>query len=237
VASPDIFVPVTIGTDHKKVTLVDALAVCANPGRELLREAQRAFGEDAEVATILSIGSGKGDVWSITGNETKEMVKRALMNCEPVHEDLYAHLRETSIYFRLNVERGFGPQVELSSASVAAYLEEGAISDRLDEAIKSIHHRPTGVRLKDISEFSSRPNYYTHLVADSVTVMEVRLKPRPSLVENFIGREDILESLHRTHITDRSSHLRTPAVTVLSGLGGAGKTQTSLKFALDFEEL
>jgi signal recognition particle GTPase len=27
-----------------------------------------------------------------------------------------------------------------------------------------------------------------------------------------------------------------PAITVLSGLGGAGKTQTALKFALEFEE-
>jgi hypothetical protein len=237
VASPDIFMPVNTGTDHKKVTLVDALAVCANPGKKLLREAQRVFGEDAEVATILSIGAGRGDVWNITGNDMKEVIKRAVINCEPVHEDLYARLRETSIYFRLNVERGLGPQMELSSASVAAYLEEGVISDRLDEAIRSFHRRPTGVRLEDISGFSSRPNSNTHLFADSVTVIEVRLKPRPSLVENFIGREDILKSLHRTHVTDRSSRLRTPAITVLSGLGGAGKTQTALKFALEFEEL
>jgi len=236
VASPDIFVPVTTGTYHKQVTLVDALAVCANPGKEFLREAQKVFGEDAEIATILSVGSGKGDVWSLTGNEMKEVIKWATMSCERVHEDLYARLRETSIYFRLNVERGLGLQMELSSASIAAYLEEGVISDRLDDTIRSIHHRPIGVRLKDISEFSSRPNANTHVFVDSVTVIEVRLKPRPSLVENFIGREDILNSLRRTHVTNRSSHLRTPAITVLSGLGGAGKTQTALKFALEFEE-
>jgi hypothetical protein len=43
--------------------------------------------------------------------------------------------------------------MELSSANVSAYLEEGVISDRVDDAIKSIHRRPMGVKLKDISEY------------------------------------------------------------------------------------
>ena len=136
--------------------LVDALTVAANPGKEVLREAQRVFGDDAEVATILSLGAGKGDVWGTStagGSELREAVKRAMTSCEPVHEELYSRLRETSIYFRLNVERGSGPQMELSSANVSAYLEEGVISDRVDDAIKSIHRRPMGVKLKDISEY------------------------------------------------------------------------------------
>jgi hypothetical protein len=155
VASPDKFIPVSIGAGHKQVTLVDAMAMAANPSKVLLGEAQRVFGEDAEVATIISIGIGKGDVWSMptSGTELKEAVKRAVASCEPVHEELYARLRETSIYFRLNVERGSNPQLELSSAGVSAYLGEGAVSDRLDDAINSIRDRSSGVKLKDISEF------------------------------------------------------------------------------------
>ena len=76
-----------------------------------------------------------------------------------------------------------------------------------------------------------------HSLVDSVTVIEIALKPRPLLVQNFIGREDILRSMHCTHITNRTPNLRTPAITVLSGLGGSGKTQTALKFALEFEEM
>jgi hypothetical protein len=72
--------------------------------------------------------------------------------------------------------------------------------------------------------------------ADSVTVIEIALKPRPSLVNNFVGREDVLEGMRQTHLTQRSTIVKKPAVTVLSGLGGAGKTQTALKFALEFEE-
>jgi hypothetical protein len=166
VAYPDTFLPVSIGAGHKQVTLVDALTVAANPGKELLREAQRAFGDDAEVSTILSIGAGKGDVWGVlttSSSEMKEAVKRASTSCEPVHEELYLRLRQTSIYFRLNVDRGSGPQMQLSSSAISAYLEEGVISDRLDEVIKNIHVRPTGVKLKDISEYVSMLNYTAHL--------------------------------------------------------------------------
>jgi len=158
VAFPDTFLPVSIGSGHKQVTLVDSLATAANPGKELLREAQRVFGDDTEVATILSIGAGKGDVWGVlttSGTELREAVKRATTSCEPVHEELYSRLRHTSIYFRLNVERGSGPQMQMSSSAVCAYLEEGVVSDRVDEVIKSIHRRPMGVKLKDISEYVS----------------------------------------------------------------------------------
>ena len=155
VAFPDIFTPVGIGSGHEQFTLVDGLAVTANPGKELLREAQRAFGDEMEVATILSIGAGKGDVWDVSnasGSEPREAMKRATTSCEPVHEELYSRLRQTSIYFRLNVERGSGPQMQLSSSVICAYLEEGVVSDRVDDAVKSIYRRPMGVKLKDISE-------------------------------------------------------------------------------------
>jgi hypothetical protein len=67
-------------------------------------------------------------------------------------------------------------------------------------------------------------------------VIDVTLKPRPSLVDNFVGREDVLEAMRQTHLTQRSTLPKRTAITVLSGLGGAGKTQTALKFALEFEE-
>jgi Holliday junction resolvasome RuvABC ATP-dependent DNA helicase subunit len=68
-------------------------------------------------------------------------------------------------------------------------------------------------------------------------MIEITLKPRPSLVDNFVGREDVLSAMRQTHLTSRSRTSKKPAITVLSGLGGAGKTQTALKFALEFEEM
>jgi signal recognition particle GTPase len=66
--------------------------------------------------------------------------------------------------------------------------------------------------------------------------VEITLKPRPSVVSTFVGREDILEAMRQTHFGDRAPGSDTPAISVLTGLGGSGKTQIALKFALYFEE-
>jgi hypothetical protein len=124
------------------------------------------FGEDVEVATILSIGAGKGDVWDLSltsGSELKEAMKLATKSSESVHEDLHVRLAETLIYFRLNVDRASGPQMELSLANVSAYLGHGVISNRVDEAIKSIHHRAVGVKLKALSKHDPNFKFSTHL--------------------------------------------------------------------------
>jgi signal recognition particle GTPase len=68
-----------------------------------------------------------------------------------------------------------------------------------------------------------------------VAAVEITMKPRPSLVDNFVGREDILHALRTTHFGSRSLELNKPAVSVLMGLGGSGKTQIALKFALEYE--
>jgi hypothetical protein len=52
----------------------------------------------------------------------------------------------------------------------------------------------------------------------------------------FVGRQDILDSLCLAHIKDSPSRSDSPTISVLAGLGGSGKTQISLKFALDYEE-
>lgn len=66
-------------------------------------------------------------------------------------------------------------------------------------------------------------------------MIQIELPPRPSVVQNFIGRRDTLEAMFRTHITEPATGLQVPPTTVLYGIGGSGKTQTALKFALDFE--
>ena len=77
---------------------------------------------------------------------------------------------------------------------------------------------------------------WANLYVEPVSVQIIGLKPRPALVDNFVGREDVLEAMRQTHITQRPGNPKRSAITVLSGLGGAGKTQTALKFASEFEE-
>jgi hypothetical protein len=74
------------------------------------------------------------------------------------------------------------------------------------------------------------------LLAGVSSMHKVVLKPRPPLVDGFVGRADILEAMRHNHLEDLSSHRNMPRLTVLTGLGGSGKTQIALKFVSEFEE-
>jgi hypothetical protein len=150
----DTFDPVSIGFGHKGAVLTDAIVGCANPAKELLREAQDLFGEDAEVASIVSIGAGKGNFSAAfkDGREVgiSEGLRRGIAMCEQ------GRLEETKIYYRFNVEQELGIVPEVMLAHVSAYLREKAISTRIDGAVKCIQCLPTGVKLKDISKYYPR---------------------------------------------------------------------------------
>jgi hypothetical protein len=157
IASPDTFDPVSIGVDYERAVLIDAMVGCANPAKELLREAQDVFGEDAEVASIVSIGAGKGNV-SVAFKDGREVgisegLRRGVAMCEQVHDDLQGRLEETDIYYRFNVEHDLSVDPAAILTHVSTYLRERANSSRVDSAIKSIRYCSTGVKLKDISEY------------------------------------------------------------------------------------
>ena len=134
IASPDTFDPVTIGFGHKKAVLIDAMVGCANPAKELLREAQDMFGDDGEVASIISIGAGKGLV-SVAFEDGREVgisegLRRGIAMCEQVHDDLQGRLAETNIYHRFNVEHELGIDPAVVLAHVSTYLREKVTAPR-----------------------------------------------------------------------------------------------------------
>jgi len=147
--------------------LIDAMVACANPTKELLREAQDAFGEDAEVASIISIGAGKRIIRVVfeDGREVgiSEGLRRGIATCEQVHDDLQGRLEETNIYYRFNVEQELSIDPEVVLAHVSAYLREKATSGRVDRSIRSIQYHRTGVKLKDISEWIPISQFGTEL--------------------------------------------------------------------------
>jgi hypothetical protein len=161
IASPERFLPVAVGTGHRKVTLVDATTGFANPTKELLQEAQRVFGEDAKVATVVSIGSGKGTTLNVSEGDDEnalvEALKRVALNTEATHAELETRLHDAFIYFRFNVDQDldYGMDASVLHSHTSAYLEKASISRHLDEAMKSIQNRPKGMTIKELSEYSS----------------------------------------------------------------------------------
>jgi hypothetical protein len=160
-----MFDPVTIGVGHKRVVLIDAMVRYANPAKELLRKAQDTFGEDIEVSNIVSLGAGKGNVRVVFEDGRAvgiyDGLRRGVARCEQVHEDLQNRFNTVAIYHRFNPEQEMEIQPEIVLARVVAYLREAVTSRRVDSAVKSIHHRLTGVKLRDISKHQCMLNYIT----------------------------------------------------------------------------
>jgi hypothetical protein len=116
------------------------------------------FDEDAEVASIVSLGAGKGEVVSVAGIDDEgglvdAMMKMAL-DSEQTHKELHGRLHQLSIYFRLNVDRGLAGQMDASSirTHTSAYMQEGDIDKLLNNVVESIKSRQKGSTLKDISK-------------------------------------------------------------------------------------
>lgn len=156
VAFTDRFLPVVIGTGHRKMELVDAVAGYANPTKELFKEAQKIFGEEAEVAMILSVGVGRWNV-QVTSDQGRgvhlnEALKQGAIGSEQIHEDLQIRLLQTGIYFRFNIERELDNRLDAILSHISTYLGEAVTSSRLDDAIRRIQIRPSGTRLRDISK-------------------------------------------------------------------------------------
>jgi len=232
---------VIIGKDDRKVALIDAMAGYPNPTGELLREAQRVFGENGKVATVISLGSGKKRAPDLLAggdqNTVVEAVRHSVLNPEITHEGLEARLHETHLYFRFNVAHDFGSCVNSSEIypHTAIYLGEADTNKRLNEAIKSMRNRSGGMTLEELSKSQISLVSLPDGRVDVVTPVKITPRARPSVVPTFIGREDILDAMRQTHFGNRQSGSDMPAITVLTGIGGSGKTQIALKFALDYE--
>ncbi len=58
-AAPTFFKRIEIGPSGSGIEYVDAGLGCNNPIKQVIEEAVRVFGEDSEVACIVSIGAGQ----------------------------------------------------------------------------------------------------------------------------------------------------------------------------------
>jgi hypothetical protein len=227
------------------VTYLCANTGYSNPTIELLKEAERYFGRDSEVATIISVGAGKSE--SNASHENPQMIdilKRLAVDTERVHNEVQNRLKELAIYFRFNVDQGISTQATpyLIRIHTQAYLEEEAASQTMDDAIKSLLSRRAVTRLREISTSALHirtESLMAFRILDSVSVATVKHKPRPSVVPYFVGRQDILQKLCTYHLGGplEPPITTSPRISILTGLGGSGKTQISLRLAAEYEKL
>jgi hypothetical protein len=77
---------------------------------------------------------------------------------------------------------------------------------------------------------SQKADLHACLVVTNPDVTKVVYRPMPSSSNNFVGRADYLANLEMMFVEGCSQPGSRP-ISVLSGLGGMGKTQLSVRFA------
>jgi hypothetical protein len=75
------------------------------------------------------------------------------------------------------------------------------------------------------ADLSGRP-----VISNANNMTKVTYRPMPSSSNNFVGRADYLVKLEAVFVEGRSQPDSRPC-SVLSGIGGMGKTQISVRFA------
>ena len=129
-AAPTFFKRIEIGNPGSKVEYLDGGLGCNNPIKEVVAEAARVFGENAQVACVVSIGTGKsgnmaydkpGTFQNLLPTELIKVLKEMATDTGKAAEEMEQRYKNLSIYHRLDVDRG------LQSVSLDEWKELGKV--------------------------------------------------------------------------------------------------------------
>ncbi|KAG8744214.1 hypothetical protein FRC10_010576 [Ceratobasidium sp. 414] len=217
-AHPELFKPIDIGEAHMKESFVDGGLGCTNPTAHVLVEAKALF-PGRHVSTVICIGAGHPDTIRIPDRSSfmrfmpinvLAATKQIAADGERVAQEIAARFQATQdVYFRFSVDQGM-QSVGLSdwerlsavSAHTRTYMQMANTHEQMNRAVQAIRDRKAAVSADQIG---------------------VKTCPAPTPV--FTGRRDKIK-LIKACISGGDQQR---CVSVLHGLGGAGKTQLALK--------
>jgi hypothetical protein len=156
-----MFTPVSIGKDFSIFEYVSGDLGLSNPIREVIAGAHHAFGDEATVACLLSVGCGHSGIKSLPSTSDADaridFLERVAMDSEKVAQDISSQMIQLPIYHRLSVNYGLeGLQSrawldpKTSTIRTAVYLERLETTEliyRCVDAIKTGHGSVTLERL------------------------------------------------------------------------------------------
>jgi hypothetical protein len=137
--------------------LINAVPNYANPTKVLLHEARRIFGNEGNVAAILSIGFGRrvmpDGMESTHDDLVADTMESITSKCEQVHEGVLILLQKLFVYFRFNHDEIPGDVADGLSinARLSAYFHQEETNKLLNDVTESMRARQKGGNLMDIS--------------------------------------------------------------------------------------
>jgi len=162
VAIPSYFLPVKIGRSHQ--SFIGGVLGTNNPTRELLKEAGTVFGNERQVAQIISIGCGIPPALSLEamtdGVGPSRLLKEIPTDCQMVATELAVRLYDVDAYLRLSVDKGIA-NIELDQWGMvgdiemhtACYIESQTITRALEASLKRLKQTSGTVTLGRLSKW------------------------------------------------------------------------------------
>ncbi|CAG7847829.1 SubName: Full=Uncharacterized protein {ECO:0000313/EMBL:CCA77866.1} [Serendipita indica DSM 11827] len=224
-ATPGLFSSTKVTTDIAYEDVVSAASGHSNPIFQAIREAYEGYGSTQRVSCILSLGSGS-HVSRVPEKGHKAMVARYARDAVLTADDAQRRLGASGKYFRLSVtpaieddsiteENPFG----MIASSTSTYLSLSH-QDQLIDTCLNMATMKGGVDLEALAQVRAEMTASTHGL--------------PPLSPFFVRRQEPMARIFEGVICGRTLG---QTVMVISGLGGSGKTQLCIQFALQYGDL
>ena len=158
-----LFEPVSIGPKRREKTFTSASIGFNNPTRELIKEAEKHFGTDIRVSTVLSIGSGRPALVAFDGRTlaSNELLNGIVIDCERVARELATQLFNVDGYLRLNVDRGMEntkmsdwEELGIIEGHTETYLAVPAVTKAIDSSLQRLQDRVGSITIRQLSTFA-----------------------------------------------------------------------------------
>ncbi|KIM32147.1 hypothetical protein M408DRAFT_214514 [Serendipita vermifera MAFF 305830] len=218
-ATPGLFSPIHIGAVPTQEEVISAVNGFCNPTQEALREAEAVFGKERLVSTVLSLGSGRR---TITSSTPRLLATQIAQEADITAENLQRRFGSLGIYFRFSIDQGIETkdaelqaQFALITAHTREYLNGDVISRSLDSYLKT-SASTSSVSLDRLCRSKSGGSKSSMGLPPLSAFFTMRTGPM----------NQIITALQKTPHDS-------PALALVTGLGGTGKTQISLKYAYD----
>ena len=167
-AAPTFFKRIRIGEQGSEEEFLDGGLGCNNPIKQVLEESEAAFGPDACIACIVSIGTGQGDVIGLRSPDAFQralplnliaVLKEIATTCESAAEDTEKRFkRVNNVYFRFNVEQGMQgitlaewKKLGEVTQHTMQYIQKSAVNQKINAAVEAIRGRQALIRTAELS--------------------------------------------------------------------------------------
>jgi hypothetical protein len=248
-AIPTLFSSTFVGPEYTAVELSGGHLMFNNPARELLKEAQRVYGDKRRLSLILSLGSGKPKDVSLGGSNQEssameQLLKKLVVNSEATERDLAHQLYEVGAYVRLNGTHGTEDiqlhewsQLSIIVAHTQDYLTTASITKLVDHSVLGLLEKQGIMSFNQLSESISGLlyvplSYYNCSQARSTRIRR-QAKAPPAVSPYFVVRKEGWDIMQEKLLGPRLEGLN---VFVISGMGGCGKTQMVSYFVQKYQD-